>query len=302
MSEPQAPELQRPLDARALERVLARLNRSAEAPWLHGEVARRMAERLSVIRERPRVVLDWWARLGGGREALAAAYPQARVVAVETRLPERKPPGGVRNWTPLRWLSAAPQIVLQDAVEPGSAQLVWANMMLHGVMQPQAMMVHWHRALAVDGFLMFSTLGPGTLQSLRGLYGERGWPSPHAPFVDMHDLGDMLVHAGFADPVMDQETLTLTWTTAGALLAELRTLGGNVALSRCAAVRTPRWRKQLEDLLEQRLRRSDGRLALEFEVVYGHAFRPAPRPRLSGQTAVPLDDMRSMVRAGRRKP
>lgn len=302
MADPQASELQRPLDAKALGRVLARLNRAADAPWLHGEVARRMAERLSVIRERPRVVLDWWAHLGGGRQALAAAYPQARLVAVEAQAPARESPAGIRAWAPLRWLAAAPQAVWQGAVEPGSAQLVWANMMLHGVLQPQAMMAQWHRALAVDGFLMFSTLGPGTLQSLRQLYADGGWPLPNAPFVDMHDLGDMLVHAGFADPVMDQETLTLTWPTAAALLAELRTLGGNVAESRHSGVRTPRWRKRLEALLEQRLRRADGRLALEFEVVYGHAFRPAPRPRVSGQTAVPLDDMRSMVRAGRRKP
>jgi hypothetical protein len=100
-------------------------------------------------------------------------------------------------------------------------------MALHLVDDPLALMQQWHRALAVDGFLMFSTLGPGSMQGLRQVYARLGWPTPHAPFVDMHDLGDMLVHTGFADPVMDQEILTLTWPDADALLGELRTLGGN---------------------------------------------------------------------------
>jgi malonyl-CoA O-methyltransferase len=180
----------------------------------------------------------------------------------------------------------------------GQGQLLWANMVLHGVADPQAEMQRWQRVLAVDGFLMFTTLGPGTLGGLRTLYAQQGWPSPFAPFVDMHDLGDMLLHAGFADPVMDQEQITLTWPTAEAALAELRGLGGNVALARPAGLRTPRWRARLTEQLLAVCGR-EGRVALDFEVVYGHAFRPAPRPRLAAETAVPLDDLRAMVRAGR---
>ena len=181
----------------------------------------------------------------------------------------------------------------------GSAGLLWANMMLHGVADPAAQLQLWHRALAVDGFVMFSTLGPGSLQGLRALYARQGWPSPHAAFVDMHDIGDMLVRAGFADPVMDQELITLTWPDADALLAELRTLGGNADPQRFAGLRTPRWRQRLLDAL-QGLRDEQGRVRLVFEVVYGHAFKAAPKPRIAAQTTVALDDMRSMVRASRR--
>jgi malonyl-CoA O-methyltransferase len=162
-------------------------------------------------------------------------------------------------------------------------------------------MSQWHRALAVDGFLMFSTLGPGTLESLQALYRRQGWPRPFAAFVDMHDLGDMLVHAGFADPVMDQEQITLTWPTAEALLGELRGLGGNVDPLRHPGLRTPRWRARLQGALAETADAS-GRIGLTFELVYGHAFKPAPRPRLAGQTSVPLDDMRAMIRSGRRQP
>ncbi len=94
----------------------------------------------------------------------------------------------------------------------------------------------------------------------------------------MHDLGDMLVQAGFADPVMDQETITLTWDSPQALLAELRSLGGNASPLRCAGLRTPRWRARLLRPWNERAG-ADGRLALAFEVVYGHAFKAAPRPR-----------------------
>ena len=70
-----APErsTRRPLDERALVHVLQRLSHAGQAPWLHGEVARRMAERLPVIKQQPDVVLDWHAGLGGGGAALAAA-------------------------------------------------------------------------------------------------------------------------------------------------------------------------------------------------------------------------------------
>ena len=292
-----APErsTRRPLDERALARVLARLRRAEQAPWLHEEVARRMAERLPVIRLQPERVLDWWSHTGGSRQALAAAYPRARRLAVETVAPADEP---APWWSPRRWSRSETEMLAEAAVEPGSAQLVWANMMLHGVTDPEAAMVQWHRALAVDGFLMFSTLGPGTFEGLRALYRRLGWPVPYAPFVDMHDLGDMLVHAGFADPVMDQETITLTWPDPVALLTELRSFGGNVDPGRHAALRTPRWRDRLLDALGT-LAGSDGRPALQFEVVFGHAFRPAPRPRLAAETSVPLADLRAMVRAGR---
>jgi len=295
---------QRPLDAVALRHVLGRMRRAAEAPWLHGEVARRMAERLPIVRLQPDSVIDWWSALGASGEVLASTYPRARVVAVEADV------AGVLAseqrlarpwWSPRRWVAGAADVRTESTLEPGAGQLLWANMMLHAAVDPQAVMAQWHRALSVDGFLMFSALGPGTLESLTALYREQAWPRPFAPFVDMHDLGDMLVQAGFADPVMDQEQITLTWANADGLLAELRGLGGNIACGRFGGLRTPRWRERLAEALTKDAG-ADGRLKLTFEIVYGHAFRPPPRPRLAEQTSVPLADMRAMVRAGRRQP
>jgi malonyl-CoA O-methyltransferase len=260
-----------------------------------------MAERLPVIKLQPEVIADWWSHLGASGPLLAQAYPKARRIAVEPGPLRREASAAARSrpwWLPARWATPPGPVVIDREFGQGQAQLLWANMSLHLAADPQAVMRLWQRALQVDGFLMFSTLGPGSLQALRELYRRQGWPPPHAPFVDMHDLGDMLLEAGFADPVMDQETITLTWATPQALLAELRQLGGNVDPRRHAGLRTPRWQARLEALLRE-LEAPDGRLALGFEIVYGHAFRPAPRARVAEETTLPLADLRAMVRRGR---
>ena len=280
-----------------------------------------MAERLPVVRLQPQHIIDWGAHLGASRALLKQAYPRAAVMAVEPDEDRRAATALALQapwWSPRRWRwrwrasaglgasasagagAGAGSVFVEGDVGAAAAQLVWANMGLHGAINPQAVMAQWHRALQIDGFLMFSTLGPGTFDGLRALYRHAGWGVPHAPFVDMHDLGDMLVAAGFADPVMDQETLTLNWASAAALLAELRQLGGNVDPDRFAGLRTPRWRQQLCTRLGATAD-PGGRVSLSVEVVYGHAFRAAPKWHLGAETQVPLAELRSAVRAGRRQ-
>ncbi len=288
----------RPFDPTATTRTLRRLARHAAPPWLHEEVARRMAERLGIIRMQPGLILDWWGLLGAGAEALEAAYPKARRIVVEpdARWRELSQAARSRPWWRLRRRSPGTvEVVTENDALPQEAGLVWANMMLHAVPDPPALFERWERQLGIEGFVMFSCLGPGTLRELRALYARLGWATPTADFIDMHDLGDMLVHAGFADPVMDQETLTLRWDSPGALLAELRLLGGNTSPDRMAGLRTPRWRARLERELET-LRGPDGRIGLSFEVAYGHAFKAAPRLRSDAPTTVSLEAMRAMVR------
>ena len=114
----------------------------------------------------------------------------------------------------------------------------------------------------------------------------------------MHDWGDMLVHAGFAEPIMDMERITLTFATPQRLLQELRGLGRNLHPQRFAALRGRNWRARLEQALAQRLADAgaDGQLALTFEIIYGHAFRPVARPRVEARTEISLDTMREMTR------
>ena len=290
------------LDPRALDRAWARLAAQPAPPWLHGEVARRLGERLPIVKQVPQQVLDWWSELGAGA-ALAEAYPKAAITGVLRPLPAGAPelplPAAVPAWR--RWLglgTGGPRAIAQAAVPPAQAQLVWSNMSLHWAPDAPTLMREWQRALVVDGFLMFTTLGPGTLTALTEAWRENGWGTPYAPWTDMHDLGDMLVEAGFADPVMDQETLRLTWSSPQAALDELRTLGANDDGARFPGLRTPRWRERVLQALGARTD-AQGRVVLAFEIVYGHAFKPVPRARVSAQTQVGLEDMKTMLNRGR---
>ena len=290
-------------DAIALGRQRRRLAGLAQRPWLHEEVARRLAAKLEPIRIEPTDWIDWSAWLGGGEGLVAQRYPQARrwVVEPTPELAERsrleaRAQGG---WLG-RLLSARPPVLTEPVTQVpwprGGVQMLWANMTLHGASDLKALMGAWHRHLAIGGFLMCSGLGPDTARELRGLYRELGWPAPTIDFVDMHDLGDELLQAGFSDPVMDMERLTLTWAGPEAMLDELRTWGGNVARGRARGLRTPRWRQALVDVIRERMTQPDGRVALTVELVYGHAVKPEPRAKVAPETRVSLDDMRRMVR------
>ncbi|HET6599307.1 MAG TPA: biotin synthase [Burkholderiaceae bacterium] len=293
----------RRLDAVAVAAALRRLARAPEPAWLHGEVARRMAERLEIVRLKPDLILDWGGELGASGPLLQRAYPKARRIVVEpdAHWAERSRAATKSGWWPARRWGATVEVMTQADELPASAQLIWSNMALHAVVDPPLVFERWQRLLRVGGFVMFSCLGPDTLRELRAIYERLGWPAPTPGFVDMHDLGDMMTQAGFADPVMDQETLTLRYASAQAALDELRTLGGNTAPDRMQGLRTPRWRRQLERELDA-LKGADGKLGLSFEVAYGHAFKAAPRLRVGEATTVSLEDMRAMVRSGRPTP
>ena len=268
-----------------------------QSPWLHEEIGQRMQERLAWIRLQPRRWIDW-APMGGGlatHAKVCARYPSASCLVVEPALARAaltqqvlRPPW----WR--RWLK--PRAISFGEPAMGSADMVWANMALHESAQPQALLQQWHQALAVDGFVMFSCLGPDTLHELHAVYQERGWPPPSHAFTDMHDWGDMLVAAGFAEPVMDMERLTLTYASPQALLVELRGLGRNLSVGRFTGLRGKNWHKQLEQALWALAKpESGGRLSLTVEVIYGHALKPLPRAKMAEQSSVSLQDMRTML-------
>jgi malonyl-CoA O-methyltransferase len=289
----------RPFDARAAHRLRLRLAAAEQPPWLHCEVADRLAQRLAIIKRPPRRVLDWSGAAMDSRAALAKTLPDA---ALERVLQAHAQADSAQGKSWLGRLKAAwPRVRTWpvEAVPEGAFDMVWSDMSLHWADDPTQVFQAWRRALAPEGFVMFSSLGPGTLGRLRALYRAADWGEAMAPMTDMHDLGDMLVEAGFADPVMDQETLNLSWSSPQTALAELRTLGANVHGLRHAGCRTPRWRAQLESALLG-CAGADGRIKLEFEVVYGHAYRAADAgPRVAASTHIGLDQMRALLR---RKP
>ena len=289
------------MDPVAAERWLQRV--ATTSPWLHEEVGSRMADRLPWFREPPSSWLHWEPVQGGleVHRKLRGMLPAASCHVAARRLPEnlaatREAPE--RSWNPLQWGKASgPSAASADT----RVRMLWANMALHTEPKPQTLLAQWHRQIETDGFLMFSCLGPDSLKELRAVYAAEGWPLPAHAFTDMHDWGDMLVHAGFAEPVMDMERITLTFSSAAPLLAELRGLGRNLSDQRFGACRSRHWHARLCAAIESGLPRSeDGRISLTFEIIYGHAFKPVPRVPMASSTSLAVDDMRAMLRSGRR--
>ena len=269
------------------------------SPWLHEEVARRMQERLDFITLQPS---RWavWEPVRSGLKALrqvATRYAQARWHAVVTQ-PQELPLAKTALQSPWwRWSRWSRPGVFATTGPDEPVQMVWANMLLHQSADPQALMAQWHRALDVNGFLMFSCFGPDTLRELRAAFAAQGWPAPAHEFTDMHDWGDMLVEAGFAEQVMDMERITLSYATPERLLAELRELGRNFSAHRFPGLRGRRWYAQLLDVLRSLARpEEEGRLVMTFEVVYGHALKPEPRAKVQAVSQIDLHDMRAMLR------
>ena len=286
------------LDAAAVCHQARRLAAVARPPWLHDEVAGRMAERLTYIKLQPQRVLDASPALGASGELLRLAYPNAELLwhEADAALAARASEKRQRNW----WqkLRGAPSGQVDALPARPEVDLLWSNMAVHACADLPGLLSAWQASIAVGGFVMFSCLGPDAFIELRSLYARNGWGRTAPDWWDMHDIGDLVLKAGFADPVMDQQRLRLTWASPESLLADLRALGGNLAPTRFAGLRGRGWRRRLLAELET-LRDAEGRLVLTLELVFGHAFKAAPRLTMAAETHVSVDAMRATLRKGR---
>lgn len=162
--------------------------------------------------------------------------------------------------------------------------MVWSNLMLNWLDDPTAALREIHRVLRVDGMLMFATLGPDTLKELRQALGDAKGVHVHR-FIDMHDIGDALIGAGFENPVMDMDTLTLTYPDFDTLIADLRLSGStNASAARRRGLGGRALWQRARALYDGQ--RHDGRLPATFEVVYGHAWKPEPKTLEDGRAVI----------------
>jgi malonyl-CoA O-methyltransferase len=263
------------------------------AAVLQHEVCRRMMERLGYVRLEPMAVLDAGSGTGTAVAGLSARFPRARIVALDLALEmarrTRARGAGWRRW--LGWRGGAVAAVCADIeampLAGASADLAWSSLALQWVGDPSRAFAEFHRVLAAGGLLMFSTFGPDTLKELRSAYRDAD-PRVHVHrFIDMHDLGDMLVAAGFADPVMDMEHITLTYGTVRELMRDLKAIGAhNTAAGRPQGL-TGKSALAAVTRSYEALRR-EGRLPATFEVIYGHAWKPAPRLSATGRPVIDI--------------
>ncbi|CAB3634005.1 methyltransferase domain-containing protein [Achromobacter sp. SIMBA_011] len=283
-----------PLVAADVPRQFARRGDLSDAQFLYGEVARRMLGRLQYIRVQPQAMLDAGCGAGDNLALLRERYAEAAYTGLDNCDPlleiarKRHAPAGLSAWIG-KLARRGPTNAFINAdlaatgLAPESLELVWSNLALHWHREPHAVLAEWRRILKVGGLAMFSCLGPATLRELRQALDDAGLRTATPAFVDMHDFGDLLVENGFADPVMDQEILTLTYRTPEKLLQDVRALGGNPAAGRRGGLVGRDWRARLCDALEAQ-RRPDGVIALSIEVAYGHAWRAAAHRGTAGET------------------
>ncbi|CUR79050.1 methyltransferase domain-containing protein [Achromobacter xylosoxidans] len=283
-----------PLVAADVPRQFARRGDLSEAQFLYGEVARRMLGRLQYIRVQPQAMLDAGCGAGDNLPLLRERYAEAAYTGLDNCeallevARKRHAPGGLSAWIG-KLARRGPTNAFVNAelaasgLAPESLELVWSNLALHWHREPHAVLAEWRRILKVGGLAMFSCLGPATLRELRQALDDAGLRTATPAFVDMHDFGDLLVENGFADPVMDQEILTLTYRTPEKLLQDVRALGGNPAAGRRGGLVGRDWRDRLCAALEAQ-RRPDGVIALSIEVAYGHAWRAATHRGVAGET------------------
>ena len=249
-----------------------------------------MLERLDYVKLSPARILDAGCGPAPQSGALVRRYPGAHLVALDVSLQMLQTIEPPRLLDRLRG-RRGPYRVCADMgrlpISSRSVSLVWSNMALHWSADPPATIAEFNRVLEVEGLLMFSTLGPDTLKELRSAFsGFRDAPHVHS-FIDMHDIGDMLVAAGFAAPVMDTETITLTYADFAAMTSDLRAAGQACALAgRSRGLFGPRRWKAVAESLRKFVR--EGRIPATVEVVYGHAWKAAPRKTSEGHAIVNL--------------
>lgn len=254
------------------------------AAVLAGEVGRRMAERLDYVKIAPQRMADVGCATGDGIRALIKRYPGALPLAIDFARPMLAELSRRTSW-PSRLMRRNPQPINADVgqlpVKTGTLGLVWSNLMLHWLDDPASAFAEVHRTLATEGLLTFSMLGPDTLKELRQACITCGIEPPLRRFLDMHDVGDLLVATGFADPVMDMEMITLTYDSPLGLLRDQRQLGVRNALLGQLS-----WRDWRRIFHVWAAKKQGGRLSASFEVVYGHAWKPQPKQLADGRTII----------------
>jgi malonyl-CoA O-methyltransferase len=282
---------------------------------LQREVCERLLERLDFMTLQPDRVLDVGSGTGYGLAHLRARYAAAELSALDiapamlaaarARLPQpgwaqrilqRLTPyvlGTARARDGIPWGHPSPLTHLLCAdmdrlpLAPNSMNLVWSSLALQWAHDLEATLKGFHQVLAPGGLLMFATFGPDTLKELRAAFTSID-DAPHVNrFIDLHDIGDMLIHAGFASPVMEMEMLTLTYADLKTLMRDLKGIGAhNAATTRRRGLLGKSAWAQLEQAYEAH--RLEGRLPATFEVIYGHAWVGDKTQREDGRQVIQL--------------
>ena len=281
----EAADIERASMRRSFEQAAAAYD---EAAVLQREVGTRLLERLDYIRFAPARILDAGAGTGFCQQQLAARYPAAEIHALDIAPGMLCQARGKSGW--LRRLKRRDRFVCADVqalpYAGESMDMIVSNLTLQWCLNPEAVFGEWRRVLKPGGLLLFTSFGPDTLKELRQCWSKVDAYTHVNNFADMHDLGDAMLRAGFSDPVMDMEMITVTYEDVLGIMRDLKQIGAhNVTRGRARGL-TGKGRLQgLRQAYEEY--RRQGRLPVSHEVLYGLAWRGENRPGKQVEVAFP---------------
>lgn len=287
------------LDQRAVRRSFSAAGERYDAvAVLQKEVRERLLERLNLFKLQPSVVLDVGCGTAHSSHQLKTQYPSSTVIALDAALGMLQHANASGGWLGSKWFGGKKiNCVCADAMQlplkSASVDLVFSNLMLQWCDPPDKVFSEVRRVLKPDGVFIFSSFGPDTLRELRNAWSKVD-SQPHVnTFIDMHDLGDAMMRAGLAEPVLDIERFTLTYPDALSLMRELKAIGAhNVAAHRQRGMTGKSALNQVIAAYEQY--RQNEMLPATYEVVYGQAWgnaAPQTLHRLSSEVRIPLSDI-----------
>ncbi len=258
------------------------------------EIGEQLFERLNYLKIEPRYILDLGCGTGFFSARLKKKYPKAVVVSLDIAhgmLLEAKAAS--------RGLFKKMHLVQADMhalpLQNNMIDLVFSNQVMHWSYQWPVLIRELNRVMHPGGCLMFSTLGPDTFLELR----EPAVSAfSHAnDFMDMHDIGDILLAERFLDPVVDMEKLAVHYESLPLLLASIRRQGvRNMNKKRNPGLTGRRAWAAFEAAVS--LHQTDqGQYPLTYEVVYGHAWKGEQCLTKAGvETSISLSDLRRNMR------
>ena len=281
------------IDKKQVRRAFSRAARDYDAAAvLQREVCTRMLDRLDCIKLQPSRIIDVGSGTGWGTRQLGERYPKADVTALDIAIGMLQVARGTSSWWQKLFVGQRESFVCADVealpIASGSVEMIWSNLALQWCNDLPATFVELQRVLKVDGLLIFSSFGVDTLQELRIAFNGVDGYNLLNRFADMHDIGDMLLAAGFSDPVMEMERITLTYDDVRAVMQDLKSIGANNATTGRASgmMGKTTWQRVTENY--EKLRR-DGKLPATFEIIYGHAWKPAPKKMQDGRAIIKTD-------------
>ena len=273
-------------------RARASFGRAAEtydaAAILQKQVREEMLSRLDLVKLNPQTILDAGCGTGLASHALQKRFTKSQVISLDFALPmlqktrSTNPNNGLIGQVK-SLLGGAKQNFLCADIESlplanASVGLVWSNLAIQWCNDLDAALQEFHRVLQPESLLMFSTFGPDTLKELRVATSAHNGTTSVSRFLDMHDIGDAMVRAGFSAPVLDVERFTLTYDDVKSVMRDLKSIGAhNATDGRARGLLGRGFLQNLEANYEQF--RMDGKLPATFEVVYGHAWRGQDKPK-----------------------